>query len=129
MTKVIKVGVIGVGVMGERHCRVYSNLRHVRLVGVADQRAELHARHGHERHHGVSQGVPEMDQPLGQPSRAGEANEILPHNVEHLGTHEPHEERELIQRERASGENEGAPAARREQSGLPEAELHGVAAA
>ena len=40
MTKVIKVGVIGVGVMGERHCRVYSNLRHVRLVGVADQRAE-----------------------------------------------------------------------------------------
>jgi predicted dehydrogenase len=40
MTKAINVGVIGVGVMGERHCRVYSNLRHVRLVGVADQRVE-----------------------------------------------------------------------------------------
>jgi predicted dehydrogenase len=40
MTKAIKVGVIGVGVMGERHCRVYSNLRNVRLVGVADQRTE-----------------------------------------------------------------------------------------
>lgn len=37
MNKVIKVGVIGVGIMGERHCRVYSNLRHVRLAGVADQ--------------------------------------------------------------------------------------------
>lgn len=32
----IRVGVIGVGVMGERHCRVYSSLRHVDLMGVAD---------------------------------------------------------------------------------------------
>ncbi len=36
----IRVGVIGVGVMGERHCRVYSNLRHVQLVGVADRDAD-----------------------------------------------------------------------------------------
>jgi predicted dehydrogenase len=40
MNKAIRVGVIGVGIMGERHCRVYSNLRHVRLVGVADQRLD-----------------------------------------------------------------------------------------
>ena len=32
----IRVGVVGVGVMGERHCRVYSTLRHVDLVGVTD---------------------------------------------------------------------------------------------
>lgn len=32
----IRVGVIGVGVMGERHCRVYSNLRGVDFVGVFD---------------------------------------------------------------------------------------------
>jgi virulence factor len=32
----LRVGVIGVGVMGERHCRVYSSLRHVRVVGIAD---------------------------------------------------------------------------------------------
>ncbi len=34
--KTIRVGVIGVGRMGERHCRVYSNLRHAQLVGVCD---------------------------------------------------------------------------------------------
>ena len=32
----LRVGVIGVGVMGERHCRVYSTLRRVRLAGVVD---------------------------------------------------------------------------------------------
>lgn len=32
----VKVGVIGVGVMGERHCRVYSTLRHVKFIGLAD---------------------------------------------------------------------------------------------
>jgi len=37
--KTLRVGVIGVGVMGERHCRVYSNLRHVHVVGVADRDA------------------------------------------------------------------------------------------
>ncbi len=34
--KVIRIGVIGAGVMGERHCRVCSNLPHVELVGVVD---------------------------------------------------------------------------------------------
>jgi virulence factor len=34
--KPIRVGVIGVGVMGERHCRVYSNMRGVEFVGVFD---------------------------------------------------------------------------------------------
>jgi len=32
----LRVGVIGVGVMGERHCRVYSSLRGVQVVGIAD---------------------------------------------------------------------------------------------
>jgi predicted dehydrogenase len=36
----IRVGVVGVGVMGERHCRVYSNIRHVDLVGLTDLNAE-----------------------------------------------------------------------------------------
>jgi virulence factor len=36
----IRVGVIGVGVMGERHCRVYSGLRKVDLVGIADLNAD-----------------------------------------------------------------------------------------
>jgi predicted dehydrogenase len=36
----LRVGVIGVGVMGERHCRVYSSLRGVQLVGIADLNAD-----------------------------------------------------------------------------------------
>ena len=32
----IRVGVVGVGMMGERHCRVYSTLRNVELVGLTD---------------------------------------------------------------------------------------------
>ncbi|MBI1295438.1 gfo/Idh/MocA family oxidoreductase [bacterium] len=34
--KQVKVGVIGVGRMGRRHCRVYSTLRNAQLVGVSD---------------------------------------------------------------------------------------------
>jgi len=37
---IVRVGVIGAGSMGERHCRVYSNLRHVNLVGIADLDAD-----------------------------------------------------------------------------------------
>ncbi len=36
----IRVGVIGVGSMGERHCRVYSTMRNVELVGISDLNAE-----------------------------------------------------------------------------------------
>jgi predicted dehydrogenase len=32
----LKIGVIGVGTMGQRHCRIYSNLRRAQLVGVCD---------------------------------------------------------------------------------------------
>jgi predicted dehydrogenase len=36
----LNVGVVGVGVMGERHCRVYGSLNHARLVGVCDNNRE-----------------------------------------------------------------------------------------
>ena len=38
--KLVRVGVVGIGAMGERHCRVYSNLRNVELVGVTDLSTE-----------------------------------------------------------------------------------------
>ena len=34
--EVVRIGVIGAGVMGERHCRVCANLPRVELVGIAD---------------------------------------------------------------------------------------------
>ncbi len=37
----VRVGVIGVGAMGQRHCRVYSTLRRVQLVGVYDSNPEV----------------------------------------------------------------------------------------
>jgi predicted dehydrogenase len=37
----VKAGVIGVGRMGQRHCRVYSTMRKVQLVGVCDVNPEL----------------------------------------------------------------------------------------
>jgi predicted dehydrogenase len=36
----IKMGVIGAGMMGQRHCRVYSNMRRVQLAGICDARPE-----------------------------------------------------------------------------------------
>jgi len=38
--KAVRIGIIGVGTMGERHCRVCANLPHVELVGVADMSEE-----------------------------------------------------------------------------------------
>jgi len=38
---ILRVGVIGVGRMGERHCRVYSNMRYAHLVGVCDASLNL----------------------------------------------------------------------------------------
>lgn len=40
----LKVGVIGVGRMGARHCRVYSNMRKVHLFGVSDTNPEVGAK-------------------------------------------------------------------------------------
>jgi virulence factor len=37
----VRVGVIGLGRMGQRHCRVYSNLRRAQLVGVYDVSAKV----------------------------------------------------------------------------------------
>jgi predicted dehydrogenase len=37
----LRIGVIGVGRMGQRHCRIYSNLRGTQLVGVFDANRQL----------------------------------------------------------------------------------------
>lgn len=40
----LRVGVMGVGRMGQRHCRIYSNLRRVQLAGVCDVNPEVGAK-------------------------------------------------------------------------------------
>lgn len=37
----VRIGVIGTGRMGQSHCRVYSNLRHAKFVGICDANAEV----------------------------------------------------------------------------------------
>ena len=37
----VRIGVIGTGRMGQNHCRVYSNMRHAKFVGVCDVNADL----------------------------------------------------------------------------------------
>ena len=37
----VRVGVIGTGRMGASHCRVYSNMRHAKFVGLCDANADL----------------------------------------------------------------------------------------
>jgi predicted dehydrogenase len=37
----LRVGVIGAGMMGQRHCRIYSNMRRAQLVGICDARSEV----------------------------------------------------------------------------------------
>jgi predicted dehydrogenase len=48
----LRVGVIGTGMMGQRHCRVYSTLRRTQLVGVCD--ANLAAGHRIARQYDVT---------------------------------------------------------------------------
>ena len=40
MEKSLRVGVIGAGMMGQNHARVYSNLTNAELVGVCDLNQE-----------------------------------------------------------------------------------------
>jgi predicted dehydrogenase len=37
----VRIGVIGTGRMGQSHCRVYSNLRHAKFVGICDANVEV----------------------------------------------------------------------------------------
>lgn len=37
----VRIGVIGTGRMGQSHCRVYSNLRHAKFVGICDANPDL----------------------------------------------------------------------------------------
>ncbi len=40
----VRMGVIGAGMMGQRHCRIYSNLRRTQLAGICDARPETGSR-------------------------------------------------------------------------------------
>lgn len=41
MAKQVRVGVVGAGRMGQRHCRVFSNMRKVQLMGICENNADV----------------------------------------------------------------------------------------
>ena len=43
MSQSLKVGIIGLGVMGKNHARVISQLNTLELVGIVDPLAEIHS--------------------------------------------------------------------------------------
>jgi predicted dehydrogenase len=63
--EIVRVGVIGTGVMGERHCRVCANLPRVDLVGITDlneaRGREVAARYETTYYRGYEQLLPELD--------------------------------------------------------------------
>ncbi|HZW33752.1 MAG TPA: Gfo/Idh/MocA family oxidoreductase [Isosphaeraceae bacterium] len=64
-TRKIRVGVIGVGRMGERHCRVYATLKDAELIGVSDRAADrgraVAARYGVEYFPRISDLIARVD--------------------------------------------------------------------
>ena len=63
-------------------------------------RAELQAGDGDHRHQRVLQRVAEMDRAVGQAARARELDVVGAQHLEHLGAHQPHDQRQLEQRQR-----------------------------
>jgi len=63
--KVVRIGVIGTGLMGERHCRVYANLPRVDLVGITDlneaRGQEVAARYEKTYYRDYGQLLPRLD--------------------------------------------------------------------
>ena len=62
-----------------------------------DDRAELQAGDGDHRDHGVAQRVAEADGALGDAARAGELHVVGAQRLEHLGAHQAHDQRELVE--------------------------------
>ena len=93
-----------------------------------DDRAELKARDGDDRDQRVLQRVAEIDGAVLQAAGAGEADVVGPQHLQHLGPHEPHDERHLEQAERDGGQDERAQARRGQEAGRPAADPHHVAA-
>ena len=74
--------------------------------------------------------VAEMDGAFGKPAGAREADVVGAQHFQHLGAHQPHDQRHLEERQRDRGHDEGLQAGNREQPGRPPgADAHHIAAA
>ena len=84
----VRIGVIGTGVMGERHVRVYSNLRGVTLVGIADLDADRGEKVAHTHntrffnsHHALLKEVDAVSNVTPTPAHFNLAMEALEYNT------------------------------------------------
>src|SRR5271155_3078116 len=96
----------------------------------SDDRAELQADDGNHRHQRISESVMEMHRSLGKPPGPREPDVVGSQDLEHLGAHQPHDQRHLEQRERDGGHDQGLQPGNREQAGRPPgADMHHLAPA
>jgi hypothetical protein len=70
------------------------------MMAKGDDRAELQAGDGDDRHQRVLQRMAEMDRARRQPAGPGEADVVGAQHLQHLGPDEPHDQRHLEQAER-----------------------------
>jgi hypothetical protein len=66
---------------------------------------------------------------FGQAAGARELDVVGAQHLQHLGAHQPHDQRELEHRQRDRGQHDVVPAVAREQAAAPPADLHRLAAA
>jgi hypothetical protein len=96
--------------------------------GKGDQRAELQAGDGDHRHHGVLERVPEVDGAVRQPARPCELDVVRAQHLEHLGAHQPHDQRQLEHGQGDGGEDQVLPAVDGEKARGPRPEGDHLAA-
>ena len=70
------------------------------MIAKAISAAELQAGDGDHRHQRVLERVAEVDGAVGQAARARELDVVGAQHLEHLGAHQPHDQRELEDRQR-----------------------------
>ncbi len=97
--------------------------------GVGHHGTDLHAANGNDRQHGVLQGVLIVDLVVVQPLGAGELDVLGGELLQHLGAHQPDEQRQHDGGERYAGQDQMLDAVPSEEARLPAQQIVGLAAA
>ena len=94
-----------------------------------DDGAKLQAGDRDHRHERVLQRMTEVNRPVGQPARTRELDVVGAQHFQHLGAHQPHDQRHLEQRKRDRRQDQRFESAFGEQACRPPAQRNGFAAA
>ena len=91
--------------------------------GKGNERAQLQADDGNDGDEGVAQRMPTIQRGVAQTPGACKADVVAAQHVQHLGAHQPHDERELEEAQRDGGQHQRRQPGDSEQPGLPAADI------